>query len=105
MKLVVAVVGVLLAGCVVENAPRPAPDRATAEAVDVEQLEREETSEDAALCALAAALPADDLCSMVCDPDAFAARLVDDGMVTGNCYQFRCSLSAEVEVTVGVCLS
>ncbi|MDQ3368426.1 MAG: hypothetical protein M3680_23620 [Myxococcota bacterium] len=107
MKLVVAVavvLGALLAGCVVEDALRPELDRAAAHAVDVQQLERADSSEAAAVCTLAAALPVDDLCSMVCDPDAFAARLVDDGMATGNCYQFRCSLSADVTVTVGVCL-
>lgn len=57
-----------------------------------------------AICDAAAALPEADPCSLVCDPDAFKARLVDDGMAGGHCYQFRCALTADMSVTVGVCL-
>jgi hypothetical protein len=56
------------------------------------------------ICAAAAALPDSDVCSLVCDPDAFRARLTDEGMRGGVCYQFRCELAPEMAVTVGVCL-
>jgi hypothetical protein len=59
---------------------------------------------DADVCALAAALPADDICSLVCDPAAMAAQLVADGNKTGACYQLRCTLTATQSVLVGVCL-
>ena len=44
------------------------------------------------------------VCALVCDPDAFKARLLDDGMAPGNCYQLRCDLAPDMSVTVGVCL-
>jgi hypothetical protein len=40
----------------------------------------------------------------VCDPDAFAARLAEDGMASGACYQLRCELTVDMAVTVGICL-
>ena len=71
-----------------------------AEPIDVHDVELAEPD----LCDLAAALPAEDVCSLACDPDAFADRLRDDGMKTGACYQVRCALSPETSVTVGICL-
>lgn len=56
------------------------------------------------ICALAAALPADDLCSKVCDPDALATQMEADGYETGACYSLYCALSDTEDVTVGVCL-
>ena len=95
----------MLTACAAEEAPpqdRPAERAALAEldTFEVELL----TDAEPDLCALAAGLAADDVCSLVCDPDAFAARLVDDGMQIGNCYQFRCALTDEVSVSVGLCL-
>jgi hypothetical protein len=60
--------------------------------------------DDVDVCGLAAELPGDNACSLMCDPDAFAARLVDDGMSSGRCYQLRCALDETTTVSVGVCL-
>ncbi len=56
------------------------------------------------VCDLAAWLPDDDACSLVCDPDAFAARMAADGMDGGRCYLIRCALTDDLTVSVGVCL-
>jgi len=102
-KLAAVVVMLMVGACVVEDdAGGPSVDRATEVALaDTALVEQDATAE---LCTLAAALPADDLCSLVCDADAFAARLAASGMDSGACYQFRCTLSPEVTVGVGVCL-
>jgi len=93
---------VMLGACVAdEPAPGPAPHVAVPVSLDVETLQDDRPVD---LCALAAALPADDICSLTCDPDAFAARAVSDGAAGGRCYNFRCTLSADVTVSVGICL-
>jgi hypothetical protein len=56
------------------------------------------------LCALAAELPPDDICSKACDPQAMAAQLAADGSDRGACYQLFCDLPGEHHVLVGVCL-
>lgn len=56
------------------------------------------------VCELAAQLPADDICSLACDPTAMAARLIADGSERGACYQLYCSLPGDEHVLVGVCL-
>ena len=56
------------------------------------------------LCALADALPADDLCSLVCDPVALEQAMIDAGVQTGRCYLLLCQMSETVHATVGVCL-
>lgn len=56
------------------------------------------------LCELAAQLPADDICSLACDPTAMAAQLLADGSDRGACYQLYCSLPGDEHVLVGVCL-
>jgi hypothetical protein len=55
------------------------------------------------LCDLATELPRDNACSLLCDPERFAARLVDDGMSGGRCYQLRCELPGTT-VSVGICI-
>ena len=89
---------VLLSACVADDVEAPkqivVPDQELEEAGVTEEQ----------ICAAAAALPSSDVCSLVCDPDAFRSRLKDDGMKSGTCYQFRCNLTAEMSVTVGVCL-
>lgn len=96
---------VVLAGCIAD-ADEPLPiedgrfDQATARAPEVAPSEVDEVD----LCALAASLPAEDACSLMCDPDALAARLVDDGMDTGRCYELRCTLPGIDPMQVGVCL-
>jgi hypothetical protein len=55
------------------------------------------------LCALAATLPPENICSLLCDPDAIEARMIDQGQQQGVCYEFLCALPG-VSVSVGVCL-
>ena len=40
------------------------------------------------VCALAAELPGDNICSLMCDPDVMRDQLVADGMAVGTCYEF-----------------
>ena len=94
-----AVMALLLGACVADDATPPT--EVTILPTDDGKADDANTE---AICAAAAALPATDACSLVCDPDAFKARLVDDGMPGGNCYQVRCDLAPEMSVTVGVCL-
>ena len=56
------------------------------------------------VCDLATELASDDVCSLICDPDEFVARLVDGGTPGGRCYQWRCELAYGVTVNVGVCI-
>ncbi|MGE0546394.1 MAG: hypothetical protein AB7O24_18375 [Kofleriaceae bacterium] len=98
---------VALGGCVAEDAtpaPRAMPDNAEV-AVDVSAIDTIGDVDRPELCVLAAALPDDDLCSLICDPAALAAQMVADGMERGFCYQLRCTLDAEITVSVGVCLA
>lgn len=55
-------------------------------------------------CTLAAELPPDDLCSLICDPDALRQALIDQGRTRGVCYELACSLDDSTQVSVGVCL-
>lgn len=102
---------VVLGACVVDDSTTLPEDPGSAPAqldlavvAQVEQAPEVEPAEDADLCGLAAGLPASDVCSLICDPDAFATRLVDSGMHGGSCYQFRCDLGAGTVVSVGMCL-
>jgi len=56
------------------------------------------------VCDLAAELSRDNVCSLVCDPDQFAARLLSGGTPSGRCYEWRCEMAYGVTVNVGVCL-
>jgi hypothetical protein len=94
-----------LVGCVAED------DGVSAGDVDVVVLEPAALTDqsgadgrEAELCALAAALPDDDVCSLVCDPAALADRLAADGNKPGFCYQLTCALADATSVLVGVCL-
>jgi hypothetical protein len=95
---------VVLVGCAVDE--RAEPDPALGPMVTSYDLQtsaiEQQTPPD--LCALAAALPTEDLCSLACDPGALAERAASEGMPAGRCYQFRCELSAEITISVGVCL-
>jgi hypothetical protein len=95
-----AAIAVLLGACVADESVTAPTDHHE----DVTDVELVDQHNDSQLCGMAAALPSTDICSLMCDPDAFEARLVDNGMKTGNCYQIRCTLSPEMSVTVGVCL-
>jgi hypothetical protein len=59
---------------------------------------------DPDLCGLASQLSSDDPCSLICDPDALAAKLLADGSTSGRCYELFCALTDDVHVQVGVCL-
>ncbi len=63
-----------------------------------------EQDPQAAVCAYAAQLPSDDICSLMCDPDAMAAELVTEGDPDGRCYDFACPLPDGSRALVGVCL-
>jgi hypothetical protein len=90
---------VVISGCVAD-AEEPQPT----ESAQHGNLIHLGTVDERDVCALAAALPADDICSLVCDPAAMEARMIADGNDTGACYQLYCSLTASDSVLVGVCL-
>ena len=85
-----------LVGCAAEQ---PQPD--TSETVSISMVD-ETPARD--VCALAAALPSNNLCSLVCDPDALKAALLAEGDPPGRCYEMDCVLSDGSSVFVGVCL-
>ena len=70
--------------------------------IDVSLLDSQATEMD--VCALASELPIDDICSLICDPSAMAARMADEGSDGGRCYQLYCALPGDEHVLVGVCL-
>ena len=91
----------VLVGCAAESEAPPPVE--TAPDVEVEMVGGA-VPQEMDVCALAAELPGDDICSLICDPPAMAARLVDDGNDRGACYQLYCSLPGDEHVLVGVCL-
>jgi hypothetical protein len=56
------------------------------------------------ICQLAAELPADTMCSMICDIDAMKAELLATGHSPGVCYEFSCTMTDGTSTAVGVCL-
>jgi hypothetical protein len=92
---------VVLAGCVAD-AEEPAPPVKTTPHVDLSLMDQRDPEVD--VCALASLLPADDICSLICDPSALADRMITDGNDRGTCYQLYCSLPQSEHVVVGVCL-
>lgn len=60
--------------------------------------------EAADVCSLANELASDNVCSLLCAPDEFVARLIDGGTAGGRCYQWRCELAHDIVVNVGVCI-
>ncbi len=102
------VVLVMLTACAVD-APQPVVVGLSAiesfESFDTEMMSAlEATPAEPDLCALAAELPADDLCSLICDPAALHQAMIDEGVATGRCYLLLCQLSEDVHASVGVCL-
>lgn len=74
--------------------------------VDLRSVEVASDAHDAErdVCELATELAVDDVCSLICSPDAFVERLVGGGTPSGRCYQWRCELAYGVTVNVGVCI-
>jgi hypothetical protein len=99
----VLVIALLLGACVAESDHDHPPQTVTI-LPDEPKQDGDGDTDTTAICNAAAALPEGELCALVCDPDAFKARLIDDGMAPGNCYQLRCDLAPDMSVTVGVCL-
>jgi hypothetical protein len=99
MVVRVLVLALLLGACVAES-DEPPPVLT----IQTDDPKEDAPTDNTAICNAAAALPETELCSLVCDPDAFAARLLEDGMKSGTCYQLRCDLAPDMSVTVGVCL-
>ena len=96
---------VMVGGCVDAAGPEaPDPPAAvTVRAVSPDDV-RAVDPPAADVCALAAELPADNICSLICDPDLMEDQLIADGRAMGTCYEFACVLPDASRVTVGVCL-
>jgi hypothetical protein len=94
----------MLAACAVE----PPVDETRTQRLDQMASEDfiavESENDEPDLCGLAAELPADDLCSLICDPDALEAALIAQGTPVGRCVTMICPLSETVTAHVGVCL-
>ena len=71
---------------------------------DSAQVDEPVSEDEADLCALASELSSDNVCSLICDPEAMAAFLIAGGMQGGKCVQLRCELPDVAAVFVGVCL-
>lgn len=104
-RWLVVVLAITLGGCADEESP---PTTITVSASDPAGSDDmvivgdDDPGDDP--CALADALPTEDLCSLICHPDELAARMVEGGMRSQACYQLRCVLSDTMTVAVGVCL-
>jgi hypothetical protein len=92
---------VVLGGCAADAEEPAPPVRTFPPAGDVTLIDGDEEMD---VCALAAQLPTEDICSLVCDPVAMAAFMVAAGEDGGTCYQLYCSLPGDAHVLVGVCL-
>lgn len=57
------------------------------------------------VCELAAQLPSDNVCSLMCDIDAMKAAMLAAGDHVGRCYEFDCKMPDASSVYVGVCLT
>ena len=111
LRIVGLAVLVALSACAAEESTPPTitVTGTNEEAIASVHLESFELADGAAdetgdPCALADALPDQDMCSLVCFPDQLAAAMLDAGTKAHACYQLRCTLSPTVTVSVGVCL-
>src|SRR3569623_934436 len=94
---------VLASGCTTDAAS-PSEPRITIDHKDLQSvIAVDPLPGEPDVCGLAAELPAADICSLVCDPDAIKDRLLADGTAQGTCYELRCALPG-LTVQVGVCL-
>ena len=96
---------VLAGGCVDAAPPEaPATIEIAVQKAAVSSGERAPEQPASDVCALAAELPGDNICSLMCEPDVMKAQLIADGKPMGSCYEFYCPLPDASSVTVGVCL-
>lgn len=97
---------VLLGGCV-EDADKSGPVISQIEirSSDIETVELDAGDDGVDLCAIASQLDTDNVCSLICDPDAMADFLVAEGVAGGKCIQLRCELPGLAPLFVGVCLA
>ena len=93
---------VVAGGCVDAAAPE-APPAAVKIVSHVDQA-TSAVAPASDICALAAQLPADNICSLMCEPDVMKEQLIVDGSKPGTCYEFACTLPDSSSVSVGVCL-
>jgi hypothetical protein len=93
---------VLLGGCV-EDADT---SRRLSSTIEIRQsdAELEVVNDDVDLCAIASSLDTDNVCSLICDPDAMADFLLAEGVSAGKCVELRCELPGIPPLFVGVCL-
>lgn len=103
-RWLVAVLAMTLGACVDdESTPTTITVQASdPAAIDGFEIVGDDPGDDP--CALADALPTEDLCSLICHPDELAVRMAEGGMRPKACYQLRCVLSDAMTVSVGVCL-
>ncbi len=93
------IVMVVLVGCVDgTTAPTMPTD------IEIQAYDGSLVDDSMDVCGLAAELPASDICSLVCDPDAMKAQMAVNGSQPGKCYQLYCQLDENEHVLVGVCL-
>jgi len=103
---IVLLLSVVLGGCAADTpAEPPQPIKVIDPRLDITVVSSG-TQEDPPMdvCGLAAALPREDICSLVCDPSAMAVQLINDGNTPGTCYELSCALTDTDHVLVGVCL-
>jgi hypothetical protein len=103
-RWLVAVLAMSLGACVDEQSPPQTITVASADpfALDAFEVVGDDQGDDP--CELAASLPTENMCSLICRPDELAARMLEGGMHAQACYQLRCVLSDAMTVSVGVCL-
>lgn len=95
---------VLLGGCV-EDADKSRPVASQIEIRDSENVQAVQLDDGPDLCAIASELDTDNVCSLICDPDAMADFLLAEGVAGGKCVQLRCELPGIAPLFVGVCLA
>jgi len=93
---------VLLGGCV-EDADNSRPLSSTIE-IRESATDLQVVNDDADLCAIASGLDTNNVCSLICDPDAMADFLLAEGVAAGKCVELRCELPGIPPLFVGVCL-
>jgi hypothetical protein len=103
MVVRIFLVMLVLAGCVADEADQRSQTIRVMPTLHVTTLPPEAV-QPPDVCAEAADLPADDICALMCDPDAMKAELEAQGLHTGTCYEFSCPLPNGSEISVGVCL-